>query len=310
MTGPNGQPPDGERDRSPGTDLAPLPELQPTTLPAPQSDRGALVRARVNYTKEAFLNRYNLAVIAGALGISLVTLSPLPLILAAGGELVFLGTIPGMRRFQRLIDARIHAERRLQGRRADAAYYRSLSPNQQATVDSLRQIRDRVDENYRRLSGGRLVTEQSLGKIDQLLGSFVRLLDQLNAYRRYLSATDRGRIEREHADLEKDVAGEKNQRLADIKKRRLDILARRLERFERAEENREIISHQLAAIEDLLRLVHEQSLTLRDPQDISRQLDTLEVEVAETEGTVREMESFLQLQDEALETLSQPSPGP
>ena len=276
---------------------------------APRENGGPPARrARVNYTKEAFLSRFNLALVAGAVGLSLVTLSPLPLILAAGGELVYLGTIPGMRRYQRLVDSRFHALRRLEGRRAEAQIYRRLSPNQQTTVDALRGLRDKVHENYQRLGGGRVVTDASLGKLDQLLVSFVRLLDQLNAYRRYLGATDQGRIQRELATLETELSVEKRERLADIKRRRLDILHRRLDCFERGEENREIIAHQLAAIEDLMRLIDEQSLTLRDPQDISRQLEALTSEVEETEGTVREMESFLQLQDELERTLAGESP--
>ena len=144
--------------------------------------------------------------------------------------------------------------------------------------------------------------------MNSLLSAFLRLLDQLNAYRRYLNATDRGRIDREIKELERDLDAETNERLAEIKKRRLDILGRRVDRFAKGEENREIISHQLAAIEDLMRLMHEQSLTLRDPQDISRQLETLANEVAETEGTVREMESFLQFQDE-LDAFAPRPPG-
>ena len=69
-------------------------------IPFTQAPKPArIVPARVNYTKEAFLNRYNLALLAGAVGASLVTLSGLPLILALGAELVFLGTIPRLPAF-------------------------------------------------------------------------------------------------------------------------------------------------------------------------------------------------------------------
>ena len=258
-----------------------------------------------NYTKEAFLNRFNLAALAGAVGLSAVTLSPIPLLLAAGAELLYLATVPTFRPYRRLIDSRYYHHRRLTGRRQDSAIYERLSPNQQATYDSLLALRQKIEENYVRLAGGTpVLASQSVHKIDTLLRSFLRLLDQLNAYRRYLTATDRGRIEREIEELRADLEDEDSERLREIKARRLDILERRLERFAKGEENREIISHQLAAIEDVLRLIHEQSLTARDPQDISKQIDTLTAEVEETEGTVREMESFLRLQEELDEEIA------
>lgn len=260
------------------------------------------------YTGAAFGNRWNLGLLAGAAGISLATLSPLPLILAAGAELVYLGTVPGMRRFQRLVDSRRRHVRLAEAQALDGQLYAALSPNQQATFDGLRELRDRVRDAYRRLGGGTEgLADESVHKIDRLLSSFLRLLDQLNAYRRYLSATDRGRIERDLRELEAELREPQSGRLQDIKARRRDILIRRLDRFDRGEENREIISHQLAAIEDFLRLVHEQSLTLRDPQDVSKQLDTLAAEVEETEDTVRQMETFLQLQEEIDEALAAPA---
>lgn len=274
--------------------------------PAPKPAK--VVPTRVNYTKEAFLNRYNLALLAGAVGASLVTLSALPLILIAGVELIFLGTVPAAPRFRRLIDSQQWAHRRMDRRKADQAIYAGLSPNQQATFDSLRDVRDRIGENFTRLSGGsQVLTSQTVSKVDALLSSFIRLLEQLNAYRRHLNATDRGKVDREITELGRDLDAETNERLAEIKRRRLDILGRRIDRFVKGEENREIISHQLAAIDDLMRLMHEQSLTLRDPEDISRQLETLANEVEETEGTVREMETFLRFQDE-LDAFSRP-PG-
>ncbi len=258
-----------------------------------------------NYTKEAFLNRFNLAALAGAVGLSVVTMSPIPLVLAAGAELLYLATVPGLRPYRRLVDSRFHHRRRLRSRRRDTAIYERLSPNQQATYDSLVALREQIEENYLRLAGGTpVLADQSVRKIDTLLRSFLRLLDQLNAYRRYLTATDRGRIEREIEELRTDLKDEDSERLREIKTRRLEILERRLERFAKGEENREIISHQLAAIEDVLRLIHEQSLTARDPQDISKQIDTLTAEVEETEGTVREMESFLRLQEELDEEIA------
>ena len=83
---------------------------------------------------------------------------------------------------------------------------------------------------------------------------------------------------------------EQSPRVKAIKKRRLRILEQRLDRFKKSKENLEIIEEQLATIEDVIKYIHEQSLTLRDPEAITFQLDTLLNEVEETEASVEEIE--------------------
>jgi hypothetical protein len=69
-------------------------------------------------------------------------------------------------------------------------------------------------------------------------------------------------------------------------------------RFEQAGESREVVSHQLAGIEDLMRLTHEQSIAIRDPESVNRQLDVLSAETEATDETVRQMERFLDFTEE------------
>ena len=51
-------------------------------------------------------------------------------------------------------------------------------------------------------------------------------------------------------------------------------------------------------IRDVLRLTHEQSIAIRDPEIVGRQLEALTAEVEATEMTVREMEKFMEFSDE------------
>jgi hypothetical protein len=83
-----------------------------------------------------------------------------------------------------------------------------------------------------------------------------------------------------------------------VQEKRADILRRRLERFTQAEESRAVVSHQLASIEDLMRLTHEQSIASRDPESVNRQLEALSAEATATDETVREMERFLDFTEE------------
>ncbi|MDE2995149.1 MAG: hypothetical protein OXT73_00195 [Bacteroidota bacterium] len=63
-----------------------------------------------------------------------------------------------------------------------------------------------------------------------------------------------------------------------------------MERSKKGQENLEIIEAQLETIEDVIKYIHEQSLTLRNPEEISFQLDTLLTEVEETQASVEELE--------------------
>jgi hypothetical protein len=53
-----------------------------------------------------------------------------------------------------------------------------------------------------------------------------------------------------------------------------------------------MIDAQCAAVEDVLQLIRDQSVTMRDPRQLSDHLDTLVRDVEQTEETVRELEAF------------------
>jgi hypothetical protein len=113
-----------------------------------------------------------------------------------------------------------------------------------------------------------------------------------------LNAADLKAVERELAQLTGELSAEPNARLREVKERRADILKKRVQRLVQAQEHRELVSHQLASIEDVLRLTHEQSIAIRDPEIVGRQLESLTAEVAATEETVKQMEQFMQITED------------
>ncbi|MBI5543287.1 MAG: hypothetical protein HY901_05325 [Deltaproteobacteria bacterium] len=251
-----------------------------------------------SYVRHAFFNKLNLTALGGAVVASLALMNPLPALVAVGAELVYLGVVPSLPRFKRGVRARRELARHGTEQQATAAMLEALSPNQRESFNALR---DRILENYQRVPGGSVLAETSSVRMDGLLHSFVRLLSTLNSYRRYLTNTDRQAIERELAELKADLesaSAASSEKVREVKKRRVEILGKRLERFDRAAESRELISHQLASIDDFLRLLHEQSITLRDPDVLGQQLDHLAIEIQATDETVHEMERFSAITEE------------
>lgn len=252
--------------------------------------------ADINYTKEAFLNPWNLGFLIMAM-LSAFFLSGTPgtgplfnivLILAAASELMYLGIVPKQERFQRHIKSQ--RARELAKPPSQKEIYGRLTKYSQRRYARLRKIEKDIQSNYRKMSyASQGLLESHLKKINGLIESYIKLLYQKE---RYEDSTRSG-AEKEIARDIQEVRSELDTqapRVKAIKKRRLRILEQRLDRFKKSKENLEIIEEQLATIEDVIKYIHEQSLTLRDPEAITFQLDTLLNEVEETEASVEEIE--------------------
>jgi hypothetical protein len=249
--------------------------------------------------KAAFLLPGNLAALLTALGSAALTQDALPAWIALGLEATYLGLSSLSPRLRRALGAPSW------GGQADeedvVAQLEQLAPSQQEHYFALRELRDHLLANYRKLPGGKVIAASSEQRLDALLANFLRLLSSLNSYRAFLSSAAREELEAEIASLDKDAQAEENPRVQEVKEKRLEILRKRLQRYQQAQESREVVSHQLASIEDLLRLTHEQSIAIRDPAALTRQLDVLTHEVEATDETVRAMEQFMEF-DELLST--------
>jgi hypothetical protein len=250
-----------------------------------------------NYIKAAFMMPANLVGLGTAAASAAMTGEPLPALVALGLEGLYLGVVSSMKRFQRAVRAGTPdnpeaAQKALDALQAD------LAPSQREHYQQLVGLKEKILANYRKLPGGKVLVADSEPRLDALLTSFLRLISTLNQYRAYLNSSDREHLSREVRELEAEVAQEANPRLKDVKQNRVEILRKRLARFEQAGESREVVSHQLAGIEDLMRLTHEQSIAIRDPESVNRQLTVLSAEAEATDESVREMERFLEFSEE------------
>ena len=252
--------------------------------------------------RAALLAPANVVALATAGGAALLSGQALVALVALGAEAFYLaavGLVPPLRRAlgpgARTEDD--ETERLLT----------DLAESQREHYFVLRDLRDAILENYRKLPGGGVLAASSEAQLQALLTAFLRLLATLNDHRRFLGIADREAIRRELRLLESELGDQSNPRLREVQEKRADILRRRLERFGQAEESRAVVSHQLASIEDLVKLTHEQSISIRDPAAVTGMLDALAAEVSATEQTVRELERFLDVVDEPS---SSPAPRP
>lgn len=246
----------------------------------------------INYTKEAFMSPWNLAFLLVAMLLALFTidtgLADFILIFAAAAELLFLGTVPRQERFRRVVKSRRAAEHNKPP--SEREVFRGLTKQSQKRYIRLRNLEKAIAVNYEKLGyASQGLLESHLDKIDGLLDSYMGLLHTKERYEIFTQRSADNEVATAISQLQKEMETD-NPRVRKIKERRLRILEKRLDKFKKAHENLEIIEAQMETIEDVTAYIHEQSLTMRNPEEISFQLDTLLTEVEETQHAVEEIE--------------------
>jgi hypothetical protein len=257
----------------------------------------------VDYLKEAFRWQYNLIGLAGAVVFSLIAGNELPLILAAGLELMYLAVVPQMPAFRRLVRSWRYAEQKKAHEAQLRAMQNQLTPMVRDRYGKLTQICQTIRGNYNRLSStSQIFVEQMSNRLDGLLHSFLRLAAAGVMYTEYLQRSNPRAIEKDVEALERDL-GRQPAKVQEINKKRIEILRKRQERYRKIVDDLQVINVQCEAIEDVLELIRDQSVTLSDPQMVSERLDSLIVDVENTEATVREIEDFFKIAQTESDTL-------
>lgn len=247
----------------------------------------------INYSKEAFLNPWNLGFLIAAMLTAFFLSGSEPwfnivLILAAAAELIYLGVLPRQERFRRVVRSQRAAEHAKPPSQKEI--FQLLTKHSQRRYIRLRKLEKDIQANYRKLSyASQGMLNSHLQKIDGLLDSYLNLLYQKERFEHSIQSSTEGEVVKSISELRTDIENDPP-RVVSIKQRRLKILEQRLERFKKSRENLAIIEAQLETIEDVTKYIHEQSLTLRNPEEITFQLDMLLSEVEETQASVEEME--------------------
>ncbi|MEM8600161.1 MAG: hypothetical protein AAGF99_09600 [Bacteroidota bacterium] len=250
---------------------------------------------KINYTKEAFMLPWNLVFLIGAMvaAFLLNDVAALPEIIltfTAAMELLYLGIMPRNERFQRAVKSREIAEQRKP--LSDTERFKTLGKNDQKRYVRFRTLEKQIKESYKKLPyASQGLLDNHLGKLDGLLDSYLNLLMLQDRYAQFARRTEEDEVVNAIAQLRRDMEDDPP-RVAAIKKRRLNILEKRLGKFKKAHENLAIIEAQLETIEDVTKYIYEQSLTMRNPEELSFQLDTLVSEVEETQASVEEIEDI------------------
>jgi hypothetical protein len=270
----------------------------PPKFQEPDQDGGNYVKAALNW-------QYNWIGLAGAAAFALISGSGLPVILAAGVELIYLSLVPQSSRFRRLVRSWQYAEEKRQREIKLSDILRQLPLEIRGRYGEMAGQCREILGNYERLSSASQVyIGQVKDRLDGLLQAYLRLQYAVQQHEEYLSNFNDRAIQGEISDLKKSLeAPDALLKVKEINRKRIEILTKRLEKFGKIQENRQVIHAQCKAVEDVLGLIRDQSISLRDPQEVSGQLETLMRDVEETEKTVREVEDIFHLESPEMEGL-------
>jgi hypothetical protein len=247
---------------------------------------------KISYVKEAFHLQYNWIALAGAGAFAIVSGTFLPIILAGGLELMYLAIVPQNDRFQRLVRSWKFAEQQKQKQQQLSDMLRSLPSEMQSRYVHSVQICNAIRSNFAQFTAtSQIFLQQIDTRLQGLLSGYARLLVAAAQQQQYMKSTDPNEFKREIAGLQKAMPNDPP-KVQEINKKRIEIMTKRQEKFDKICENRKVVDAQLSAVEDVLMLVRDQSVTMRDPQQVTDRLDSLVHDVEQTEQTVQQVEAI------------------
>lgn len=257
---------------------------------APSSDEvsaGSILR-------ELIFNQYQAIVLGGTALASLVTLNPLPLLVWFGSELVLLPMLDSAP-LRRLVARRKRAIARTKTDAARAKVIASLSPTNAKRYAAMDELCRLIESNYQSLSGiSQAYLSEQRGKLDMILQGCLNRMMALQRYERMPSRRNADDVEDEIVVLEHELTQtDLPERAAAAIRKNLELKRRLLASLSEVGGTVRTLATELDSMSSLLEVLHQNSMSLRDPQAISEELDTIVRQSEDSERVVREMEALL-----------------
>ncbi|MBN2731761.1 MAG: hypothetical protein JXR26_04940 [Balneolaceae bacterium] len=248
----------------------------------------------INYTKEAFLHPVNLvtllvATICGFIVSDLGVATELAFTMICASELMYLGIVPRLPRFRKIIKLKKISERDAEGEEKEL--FKSLSEKSKRQYLVLRHLVKLVKDNFEKLPySSQGLLENIRNKMEELLSNYLTLLDLYKRYQVYMNTSVEERLKEEVQEEEQHIRELTSEQLKKTKARRVRILKKRLKKFEIAKEKYLVCETHLETIEDAIRYIYEQSMTMSNPEEIGFQLDNLLEEMEETSSLIDDLD--------------------
>lgn len=244
--------------------------------------------------RELILNQYQAIVTGGAVLASVITLNPMPLLIWLGSELVLLPILDSGP-LRRLVNRRKREAARARAAATRATVIAGLSAPHARRYAAMEQMCGQIEANYQSLTGtSQSYLSEQRAKLDMILTGCLTRLTALQRYQRAPPRRSEAEITREIEALEAELQDEAvPERAAAALRKNLELKARLLASLAQVDDTVRTLQTEIDSMESLVDVLHQNSMSLRDPQAIADELDTIVRQSEDSERVVREMEALL-----------------
>lgn len=244
--------------------------------------------------RDLIFNQYQAIVLGGTALASLVTLNPLPLLVWAGSQLVLMPLLDSGP-LRRLVSRRKLAAARARDAAARAEVISALTPANARRYQSMEQMCRMIEANYQGLTGiSQAYLSEQRQKLDVIMRGCLNRLMALQRYEHMPVTRDDRELRAEITALEREIEepGLPERARAALRKN-LELKQKLLASRSEIDGSVKTLFTELDSMESLLEVLYQNSVSLRDPQAISEELDSIVRQAEDSERVVREMESLL-----------------
>ena len=231
---------------------------------------------RPNYLKAAFLNVYNLSLLGGAAIASVLTADPLIFVAAAAGEALWLTFGPEIKRFQRAVRAADQEGRDREDRERVEALMKELPERDWQRAKALDELRHEIQRDMQNNPSFQAILLQSeLDKLSQLQISFVKLATGCQRAETYLGQVDTRELERQMQAQNRLAENATDESVKELAQKNATVLEKRLATIKDIQAFLARARGQMTLIENTVRLLRDQALTMTSPDQLTEQLNDL-----------------------------------
>jgi len=248
---------------------------------------------RPSYLKAAFFNAYNLSLLGGAAAASLLTGEYVIGAVALGLETMWLLFGPDTKPFQRLVNRDHREEREKQEREKIAKLMDTLPEREWARAHALDELRKEISRDMQQNPSFQVIVLQpELDKMNQLHTHFVNLAAACVRAETYLASTDTRDLQRQQDVQANLIKNLQDPAAADIARKNSAVIGKRMEMMKEIQNFLARARGQMNLIENSVRLLRDQILTMASPDQLGEQLDDLLTGVEAVQASAKEHEVY------------------
>lgn len=254
------------------------------------------------YARYAFLNPYNLSLLAGAGVAAAATGHWWMAVCGAAGEAMWMLFAPDSKLLQRTWFDKVWKEARADAVQEEFnAKLKHLEPMDQQRVLYLREQKNRIHQLAKENPSLTVdLMGEELAKLDGLLDDFIELALECTRGERHLATIDLRSMENSwhlyRGQVEQMPEGDKRRAVA---KKNMQVLEQRRKRWDELRKNAQTARGQMDLMENTFKLLGDEIVTMSSPEDLGTRLDDLRIGVeAIREATVEDGDVYEELEEQ------------